>query len=81
MVEGPMKTWMIVTSGERPLAEVSRDLAKAGLTNIALLEAIGCITGDTKGEGAARLRRVKGVSDVSESPGIQLPPGEASETW
>jgi hypothetical protein len=74
-------TWIITASGERPLAEVADDLARAGLTVDAVLDAIGIITGSADAAATDALRDVPGVTDVSPDQAIDIGPPDAPATW
>lgn len=71
------KQALVVTlSGERPPHEVARDLKAAGLEVGQVLETIGTVTGSADPKAAAKLRKVRGVADVSEDHAIDIgPPG------
>ncbi len=75
------KRWIITTSDERPLKEVSDELAKAGFVVGDVLDAIGSITGTADDEAAGRARSIKGVTDVSPDAPIDIGPPGSSETW
>lgn len=71
------KDWVVTTSGERPVEEVAKDLRKKGLKVDYVLEAIGQITGAGPDGIAAKLRKVKGVADVSANVGADVGPPDA----
>ena len=69
--------WILTVSDERPLAKVAADVAKAGLTGVQVMAAIGCITGSATADVATRLRKVSGVVDVSPDSPIDIGPPDA----
>jgi hypothetical protein len=75
------KTWVITTSGNRSIHEIAKDLAKAGLTSGQVLEEIGSITGSAGDKTVAKLRKVRGVVDVSPVPRAGVGPPDSSDTW
>lgn len=74
-------TWVVTSSGERPLHDIASDLKAKGVTIEAVLDEIGCITiqGGKGTEGTAR--KVKGVADVSPNAPIDIGPPNSSDTW
>jgi hypothetical protein len=74
-------TWIITTSGDRPMREIAKDLAAAGLARAKVLADIGCITGSAPAAAVPKLRTVRGVSDVSPDQPVDLGPPDSSETW
>jgi hypothetical protein len=72
---------VITTSGERPLREVARDLAKAGLNVSEVLDEIGSIIGTADDAAVKKLRKVRGVADVSRDTSVGIGPPGAPETW
>lgn len=75
------KEWIITTGGDRPIDEIAKDLAKAGLQEVSVLKEIGSITGMAGDEVAAKLRKVRGVTDVSPGISIDIGPPDSSDTW
>lgn len=75
------KDWVVTTSGDRPLEEVAKDLRKAGLNVGEVLHEIGLITGEGGDDVAEKLRKVKGVADVSANVGADVGPPDSKETW
>ena len=72
------KQGMIVTlSGDRGVHDVARDLAAAGLDVEQVLEATGIVTGSAHPDSAAKLRKVRGVADVSPDHPIDIGPPDA----
>jgi hypothetical protein len=69
---------LIVTlSGDRTIKEVVRDLRAAGLKVDQILDATGIVTGSADEKSLARLRRVKGVADVSVDNPVDIGPPDA----
>ena len=75
------QSWTVTTSGDRPLSEVAKDLRKGGFKVDELLTEIGCITGEAEDEAVKKARKVKGVTDVSANPTIDIGPPNSSDTW
>jgi hypothetical protein len=56
--------------------DVARDLKAAGLEVEGVLDAIGIVTGRAHAKSVARLRKVRGVADVSPDHKVDIgPPG------
>ena len=69
---------LIVTlSSDRAIDDVKRDLEAAGLHVDQVLDATGIVTGSADAKHVARLRRVKGVSDVSADYPVDIGPPDA----
>jgi hypothetical protein len=75
------KDWVVTTSGERPLEDVAEDLKKSGLNVGEILHEIGMITGQGRDDIAEKLRKVKGVTDVSANAGADVGPPDSTDTW
>jgi hypothetical protein len=75
------KTWIVTLSGERPLAEVRRDLVEAGFTVGAVLDAVGVITGEADAKALAKARRIKGVADIAADGAVGIGPPGSDPTW
>lgn len=78
---GKGKTWIVTTSSDRPIHDVAKDLAAAGLKDIQVLQEIGSITGSIEDDKVAKLRKVRGVKDVSADLSINIGPPDSRETW
>jgi hypothetical protein len=61
------KDWVVTTSGDRPLEDVAKDLTKSGFKVGQVLH--------------PKLRKVKGVTDVSANVGADVGPPDSSDTW
>ncbi len=75
------KTWLVTTSGDRPLSEVKKDVAKTGFTIGEVLGEIGIITGSGGDAVARKLRSIPGVADVSPDTPIDIGPPDEPVTW
>jgi len=75
------KDWVVTTSGDRPLKDVASELKKHGFNVSQVLEEIGMITGEGPDDVAEKLRKVKGVADVSANVGADVGPPGSSNTW
>lgn len=75
------KKWIITTSSDRSIHEIAKDLANAGLTGSQVLETVGSITGSAAAKTVAKLRKVRGVVDVSPDVPVDVGPPDSSETW
>jgi hypothetical protein len=75
------KTWVVTTSGDRPIHEVKKDLDKHGFTVGEVLGEIGVITGSGNDAVAEKLRKIPGIADVSPDVPISIGPPDAPVTW
>lgn len=75
------RTWIVTLSGERPVAEVRRDLAEAGFDVGAVLDAIGVITGEADAKVVAKARKIKGVADIAADTQVGIGPPGSDTTW
>ena len=75
------KEWVVTISGDRPIGAIARDLGTAGLTKQQVLKEIGSITGAASEKDVAKLRKVRGVADVSPSEPIDIGPPSSDKTW
>lgn len=75
------KSWIIATSGERPIQDIAKDLADAGLRGAQVLEEISVITGKATDKVLGKLRKVRGVVDVSSDMPIDVGPPDSPTTW
>lgn len=73
--------WIVTLKGDRPIGDVRRELEKAGLKVEEAMEEIGVISGSCAADSAARLRKIKGVADVSRDHSIDIGPPGSSDTW
>jgi hypothetical protein len=67
---------VVTLTGNRPIHEVAGDLKAAGLSVDQVLTSTGIVTGSAHPEAVARLRKVRGVGDVSPDHPVDIgPPG------
>jgi hypothetical protein len=66
--------WIITTDGDRPAADIARDLEAAGMACDQVLAEIGCILGSAEDSCFDALRAVRGVVDVAPDIGIDIGP-------
>jgi len=75
------KPWIVTIGGDRSIQDIAGELAKAGHTDIRVLDEVGCITGSAEDEAVSRLRRVRGVMDISPDVPVHIGPPDLSDTW
>lgn len=76
------KNWIVIASGNRPLAEISDELSSKGFKVGQVLEAIGQITGESDAEVSKDELQVAGVAEiVPMGDDIQLPGPEEDLSW
>ena len=76
MVKNTKKSFVVTLSGDRHIHDVAHDLKAAGLDVDQVMDAIGVVTGSANAKSLAKLRSVKGVSDVSADHDVDIgPPG------
>ena len=75
------KRWVVTTSGDRPLSDVTKDLAESGFAVGEVLDEIGCVTGAGDDKIAEKLRAIPGVADVAPEDVIDIGPPDAAVTW
>jgi hypothetical protein len=67
---------VVTVAGDRPIHEVVRDLKASGLQAPQVLDAIGVVTGSAASNSIAKLKKVRGVQDVSLDHKVDIgPPG------
>jgi hypothetical protein len=72
------KQSLVVTlTGDRPIHEVAGKLRAAGLTVDQVMESVGIVTGSAPPDATIRLRRVRGVADVSPDHPVDIGPPDA----
>ncbi len=71
------KKWIITTSGKHSLSDVKKKLTESGFAVDQVLEEIGIITGTASDDDLERLRKVKGVTDVSPDEPVDIGPPDA----
>ena len=75
------KGWIITTSDERPIREITDDLKKAGFSVGHVMEEIGSISGAAAEDTLSKLRSIPGVVDISPDTPIDIGPPDADKTW
>lgn len=75
------KKWIVTASSDRPIHDIAKDLADAGLKDIQILQEVDIIIGSSEDEAVAKLRKVRGVKDVSLDISIDIGPPDSRETW
>ena len=75
------KSWIVTTSGERPMDAITNDLKEAGFTVGNVLEEVGSITGAAAEETVSKLRSIAGVVDVSPDAPVDIGPPDSPDTW
>ena len=76
MKKANRKDLVVTVSGDRHIHEVARDLKASGFEVNQVLDAIGVVTGSAPPAQVAKLRRVRGVKDVSADQPVDIgPPG------
>jgi hypothetical protein len=73
--------WIVTLSSDRPLADLRSDLAEAGFAVDQELEEIGVVTGRCDEAAAGKVRRLRGVTDVSKDMPIDIGPPDSPTTW
>ena len=76
-VQKPTSAMIVTLSGDRAIHQVTRDLKAAGFTVKQVLEPSGIVTGHADDKNAAKLRRVRGVADVSPDHPVSIGPPNA----
>jgi hypothetical protein len=74
------KRWTVTTSGGSP-KEIADRLTNVGFSVDQILTEIGCITGTGDAKVAERVRKIPGVTDVSEEVVFDVGPPGDTETW
>lgn len=75
------KPWIITISPDRPMRDIAKDLANAGLIGAKILKEIGSITGSATDKTVIKLRKVRGVVDVSPDMPVDVGPPDSPNTW
>jgi hypothetical protein len=74
-------TWVVTTSSDRPMGDVAKDLSAAGFKVDQKLDAIGVITGTGDQKAVEKARAIRGVTDVSPEPKVDIGPPGSRDTW
>lgn len=75
------KALIVTTGNDRPIHDIARDLADAGLKDVHILQEVGIITGSAEDDTVAKLRKVRGVKDISADLSINIGPPDSREIW
>jgi hypothetical protein len=76
------KKWVITVSGERSITEVKKDITETGFDIAEVFSEIGSITGSASDTVAKKIRKITGVSDLSEEPGeFNIGNPDSGLTW
>ena len=81
MAKAAKQSLIVTVSKDRHINDVARDLKAAGLEVGELLDAIGIVTGRAQTNSIARLRKVRGVVDVSPDHKVDIGPPDAPISW
>jgi hypothetical protein len=81
MAKAAKQSLIVTVSKDRHINDVARDLKAAGLEVGELLDAIGIVTGRAQAKSIARLRKVRGVVDVSPDHKVDIGPPDAPISW
>ncbi len=73
--------WVVTTSGDRAIADVAKELSKAGFAVDRTLDQIGVITGKSNPKALQKVRAIRGVADVSPEQKVDIGPPNSRETW
>lgn len=73
--------WIVTTSGDRPMAEIARDLKRAGLKVDQVNDQISSISGTGSSRLKHKLKAIKGVADATPDTPIDIGPPGSSDTW
>ena len=76
-----LKMWLIATSSGRPIQDIARDLEKAGLVDVKVLEEIECISGSANEKIVNKLLEVPGVIDLTPDTPVDIGTPDADITW
>ncbi|MEO8372652.1 MAG: hypothetical protein ABI806_25930 [Candidatus Solibacter sp.] len=61
----PTEAMVVIANGDRAMDEIARDLHAAGFQVGDVLEAIGQVTGHAPANLKSRLKKIRGVQDVT----------------
>ena len=75
------RTWIVTTTGTRPIAAVVADLRQLGFVVGEVMATIGCVTGTATNAVAEQARRVSGVADVAPDADVGSGPPDRNPTW
>ena len=75
------QSWIVTTSDDRPIQDIAKDLTDAGLLDAQVLKEINVITGKAANKVQEKLRKVRGVIDVSPDMPVDIGPPDSPTTW
>ncbi len=75
------KSWIVTTSGDRPIDDIAKDLKAAGFNVGQVLDTIGSITGAAGEETIRKVRSIAGVADVAPDIPVDVGPPDSDENW
>jgi hypothetical protein len=79
MTKKQKQAFVVTVSGDRKIHDVARDLKASGFEVDQVMDAIGVVTGSAESASLAKLRKVRGVADVSSDHAVDIgPPGAVS---
>lgn len=81
MLMAKKRTWIITIGDDRPIQNIAKDLTAAGLENVQILQEIGSITGSVEDKDVEKLRKVRGVVEISPESTIDIGPPNSRDTW
>ena len=81
MAKAKNKSWIVTTSADRPIQDIAKDLAAAGFSVAHVNDEIQSISGAAGDESVQKVRKIKGVVDVSPDAPIDIGPPDSSDTW
>lgn len=76
------KNWVVITTGDRPIKEISAELKKKGFKVEHEMEAIGQITGAASETVKKEAQNIKGIASISASADdINIGDPNSAITW
>jgi len=76
-----LQRWIVTTAGDRPIGDITTDLADAEFTVAQTLSEVGIVIGTGEESLAQQLREIPGVGDVSPESNIDIGPPDSRDTW
>ena len=81
MAKATKQSLIVTVSKDHNINNGARDLKAAGLEVEEKLDAVGIVTGKAHAKSVGRLRKVRGVIDVSPDHEVDVGPPGAPITW
>jgi hypothetical protein len=75
------QTWIVTTDGKRDHATLTRELQSAGFSVTQAFSDLPSVIGVADTNAVAKIRKVKGVVDVSPDAPVDVGPPGSKETW